>query len=132
MGAEEVIDYRRTAVLELQERSSIIFDVASNLSFFKTRRILEAGGRFISLLPSATVIAGFLLAPVLKEKCTFYIVKSVDRDLKQVAQWLEEKPLETPIEITYRLSNVAQAINQLERGGVRGKIAIVVSNGTIK
>ena len=126
LGAKEVIDYKKTSLNEINDRYSVIFDVASNLSFFKARHLLEAGGRFLSLLPSASVIGGILLRPVMKEKCSFVMVKCVDRDLQEVAQWIEQNRLKTPIEKTYSLENVVQAIHHLDKGGVKGKIAITI------
>ncbi|MGZ3689504.1 MAG: zinc-binding dehydrogenase, partial [Bdellovibrionota bacterium] len=77
-------------------------------------------------LPSASVIGGLLLRPVLSQKCSFVIVKSVRRELQEVAQWMEEKRLKPPIDKTFPLKDVAQAIERLEKGGVRGKIAVTI------
>ncbi|MGZ3697654.1 MAG: NAD(P)-dependent alcohol dehydrogenase [Bdellovibrionota bacterium] len=126
LGADEVLDYAKTPVDQLQSKFSVVFDVVSNLSFFKARRLLESGGRFVTLLPSASVIGGLLLRPVLSQKCSFVIVKSVRRELQEVAQWMEEKRLKPPIDKTFPLKDVAQAIERLEKGGVRGKIAVTI------
>jgi len=50
-------------------------------------------------------------------------VNSVDQDLAQIAKWIDEKRLRTPIGKTYEFKNLPQALHQLELGGVQGKIA---------
>jgi NADPH:quinone reductase-like Zn-dependent oxidoreductase len=126
LGAERVVDYRQTSLPELKERYEIILDVAAKLPFFKVRHLLEAQGRFISLLPSLSVIGGILLRPFLGQKCSFLVVKSIGRDLAQIARWIEEKKLAVPVDKIYSLKNVADAIRHLEKGGVKGKIGITI------
>lgn len=126
LGADEVLDYRKVSPADLRDKYDVFFDVVSNQSFFKVRHLLKPGGRFVTLLPSPSAIAGLLLSPFLPAKCRMVMVKCKSEDLKQVAQWFEEKRLKAPIDRTFPLQEVAQAIHQLEKGGVRGKIAISV------
>ena len=63
LGAGEVLDYRKLSLSDLQSRYAVLFDVASNLSFFKVRRLLEPDGSYVRLLPSPAVLFGALLSP---------------------------------------------------------------------
>lgn len=126
LGADEVIDYRKTPALEMTSTYNVVFDVASNLSFFKARKLLERGGRYVTLLPSPAVMGGVLISPVLSQKCSMVMVKSIDKDLEQISKWVDEKRLRIPIEKTYPLKDLAQALHHLDKGGVQGKIAITI------
>jgi NADPH:quinone reductase len=127
LGAEIVVDYQKTPISSLKERYGAIFDVASNLSFFKTRHLLEPRGQFITLLPSVTTIGGILLSPFLSQKCSMILVKSVAQDMKQIAQWIDERKLKTPVEKTFPLNDLAAAFHRYEKGSIKGKIAISIS-----
>jgi NADPH:quinone reductase len=126
LGADEVIDYRKTPALEISSTYNVVFDVASNLSFFKARKLLKSGGRYVTLLPSPVVMGGVMLSPILNQKCSMVMVKSIDKDLKQISQWIDEKRLKIPIEKTYPLKDLAQALHRLDKGGIQGKIAITI------
>ena len=126
LGADELIDYRSGEISKLQQRYFVVFDVVSNMSFFKARKLIEPGGRFVSLLPSLSVIGGFVLSPVLKEKCSMVIVKSQEQDLKQIAKWFDEKRLQAPVAQSYELKDIVKALHHLDQGGVQGKIAVKI------
>jgi NADPH:quinone reductase-like Zn-dependent oxidoreductase len=127
LGAEEVIDYRKTPVLSLGKKYSAIYDVASNLSFFKARSLLLPGGHFVSLLPSPSVIGGIILSPFMREKCSLIMTRSINVDLKQISGWLEEKRLKPSVDKVFTWQDLVKAIQYFERGGIRGKVAITVN-----
>ena len=127
LGADIVIDYQKNPISTLNGSYGAVFDVNSSLSFFKTRHLLEPGGQFITLLPSASTIGGLLLSPFLSQKCSLILVKSIAQDLKQVAQWIDEKRLKTPIEKTYPLKDLGAAFHHYKKGKIKGKIAISIS-----
>ncbi len=127
LGAEIVIDYQKNPISTLKGSYGALFDVNSKLSFFKTRHLLEPDGQFITLLPSASTIGGILLSPFLSQKCSLILVKSIAQDLKQIAQWIDEKKLKTPIEKTYPLKDLAAAFHHYENGKIKGKISISIS-----
>ena len=127
LGADTVIDYRKNPISTLTGTYGSIFDINSNLSFFKTRHLIERGGQFTTLLPSSATIGGLILSPFLSQKCSMILVKATTQDLKQIAQWIDENRLKTPIEKTYPLKELGAAFERFRKGGNKGKIAISIS-----
>jgi NADPH:quinone reductase-like Zn-dependent oxidoreductase len=124
LGATEVLDYRQVELAALRERFDFLFDVVSNQSYFRVCRLLNPGGTYLTLLPSASSVSGYLVSPLLGSRCRMVIVKARASDLEQVARWFDEKRLTAPVDRTYPLPELAAALARLQQGGVRGKIAV--------
>jgi NADPH:quinone reductase-like Zn-dependent oxidoreductase len=126
LGASEVLDYRKVDVTQLQQKFAMLFDVAANLSYFKVRHLIQAGGRYVTLLPSASAIGGLLLRPVLSQKCAMVIVKSRPEHLTEVAGWLADGRVKSAIGQSYPLEKLPEALQCLKSGGVSGKLVIKI------
>ncbi len=138
IGADHVIDYTKEDFTKGSERYGLIFDNVSNHSFSARRRVLKpngicvlvgiggAGPNLAELMPR--IIRNFtssFRSRFVKEKFVSYITKSSPEDLRTIAGLIQAGKVRPVIERTYKLSETADALRQLE-GHARGKIVITI------
>ena len=124
LGADRAIDYKVTPMAEIAERCAMVFDVASLSSYGACVHLLEPGGTYITLLPSAALVTGMLRALVSSRRCKMLVVKPVGADLDELGRALGDGTLKASVDATYPLAELVQAfVHHRDRGG---KIAISV------
>lgn len=128
LGATKVIDYRSTPLASIGETFDLVLDAASMSSFRKTRHLLNRGGAYVTLLPSASLLGGVLLSLFSSKRCTFVTVQSRAADLDQLGAWMAAGDLDPSVERTYPLSKAGDALAALQSGAVQGKLAVHVSD----
>lgn len=128
LGADRVVDYRKTSIENLQETFDVILDLSGHLSFEQTKPRLDAGGMFIDLNPS---VWGGLIARIKNTMGRRKHVKLCSRvrqpDLEWLGTRLQNGELTAHVARTFYLDEVREAYRALERGGVPGKIALRVA-----
>jgi NADPH:quinone reductase-like Zn-dependent oxidoreductase len=128
LGAAEVIDYRATPLTSIGKTFDVVLDAASRSSFQQTRRLINRGGAYVTLLPSASLLGGMLLSLFSSKRCSIVTVQSRATDLDQLGAWMAAGQLDASVERTYRLSEVGDALAALKSGAVQGKLAVRVSD----
>ena len=126
LGVTNVIDYRQTPLESIEETFDVLLDAASMSSFQKTKHLLNRGGAYVTLLPSATLVGGILLSLFSSKRCTSEHVQSRAADLDQLGRWLASGELRASVEKVYPLAEVPHALAALQSGAVQGKLAIRV------
>lgn len=124
LGAEEVIDYRQTSISSLSQTFDLFLDAASTSSFGEAKALLNRGGSYVTLLPSASLVGGMLLSLFSSKRCAFVTVQSRAADLEQLASWMVSGELQASVEETFALSDINGALSALDSGRVRGKLAV--------
>jgi NADPH:quinone reductase-like Zn-dependent oxidoreductase len=124
LGAEQVIDYRETPLSSLNETFDVFLDAAAMSSFGEAKRLLNRGGAYVTLLPSASVFGAMVLSLLSSKRCGFVTVQSRAADLEQLASWIVSGVLKTSVEETFPLSDIHTALSALDSGRVRGKLAV--------
>ncbi len=128
LGATEVYDRSQPAWRSaLKGPYQQVFDAAAAFSFADFRHVLAPKGSFSTTLPSPSFFLGFPGAWLSGHPCRLAMVRPLSADLEQLGQWLESG-LKIPIAGQYPLQDGAQALIQLARGGVRGKLVLRVSD----
>lgn len=136
LGAVRVIDYTTTDFTE-EGSYDLILDGGGNTPLARLRRILAPKGRlvFVGGEQGGDWSAGFgrqlralLLAPFVKQRFIPFLVKEHFTGLERLAQFLAAGTLRPVIDRECPLSEVAQAMRDLEAGRVRGKIAVRVAS----
>ncbi len=126
LGADQVIDYRRTPLSGLDEAFDLVFDVASTASFHEAAPRLVAGGAYVTLLPSPSLLTGKAAALLCSKRCGFVTVSSTRDRLGRIASWLADGQFEGLLSETFELGATAEALSKLKSGQVTGKLAIRV------
>jgi NADPH:quinone reductase-like Zn-dependent oxidoreductase len=135
LGADHVVDHTREDFADGNHRYDLILDIAGNASLSRLRRALTPTGTAVILggEQGGSWTGGFgrqLRAPVLSlfvgQRLTMVASKERGSDLERLTPHLEAGAVVPPVDRTYPLDRVADAMGRLESGQVRGKIAIRV------
>lgn len=128
LGANEVVDRRTRDPLTVAGPFDVVLDAASAYGYFACKHLLGPRGRYVATLPSPGILLGMLAASFSERKCAFIEVKPVAADLALIAEWLADG-LTVPIDSRFPVRDVAEGLDRLARGEMRGRIAIAVAGG---
>jgi NADPH:quinone reductase-like Zn-dependent oxidoreductase len=135
VGADEAIDYTRDDVTDGTRRWDLILDTAGHRSLSQLRRPLTPKGTLVIVGSEGRGrwLGGFdrslrapLLARLVGQRLRMLASKPRQDDLVALAEFIETGKLTPIIARSYPLSEVPEAIRQLEQGHARGKIVITV------
>ena len=126
LGADEVVERDRTDPFVGSDPYDVVFDTPAVHSYGQWVHRLKPGGSYVTTLPSFSFVTGKLRSWLSGKGCHLVIVRSRRADLELLGRWIVDG-LPVPIEETYPLERVAEALKRLDRGGMRGRLAIRVS-----
>lgn len=132
LGADGVVDYRRTAPEALGERFDVFFDCVGQSPYRAYRRLFTRGGRWVTIAPEPMVYAltpiSHALAPVLGGPRLGYVtVKPRRADLDEIGRLVERGLLRMPVTAMYPLEEIRTAHDVVAQRHGRGKQVVVVS-----
>jgi NADPH:quinone reductase-like Zn-dependent oxidoreductase len=133
LGADHVVDYTQPG--ELSERYDLILDIGGNTSLRRLRRALtptgtivfvggESGGNVTGGLGRAMRAA--MRSLFVRQRFVMLASKERYEEFAQVADLIVAGTVTPAVERTYPLDGVADAVQRLEDGNVRGKLVISV------
>ncbi len=126
LGANQVLDYRRTSIADIDHTFDTILDAAGASSFFVSQSRLKKGGNYITLLPSVKLAAGIARSIFSTKRCRFVTVSPNYDDLAQLGVWMASGRLTSHISHTFGFEDAPQAFKTLQQGA-QGKIVISIS-----
>jgi NADPH:quinone reductase-like Zn-dependent oxidoreductase len=135
IGADHVIDYTKEDITSGGRRFDVILDIAGNRSLRQLRSALtprgtlvimggENGGRWIG--GNDRQLRALLLSPFVGQRLRTFINSENHDDLVAIAELVEAGSVAPVIDRSYPLARVADAIEHMQAGGVRGKVVITV------
>jgi NADPH:quinone reductase-like Zn-dependent oxidoreductase len=145
LGADDVLDYTAGDYTagdraELSTgRFDVILQVAGTETARRLRRLLAPRGTLVQLSgdspnhwtgPLGRVLAGRLGALASRQTVTSFTVEPNRDDLELLASLYDRGALRTVLGATYDLDDVAGALEHLQTGHARGKVAITVAPAT--
>jgi NADPH:quinone reductase-like Zn-dependent oxidoreductase len=133
LGADRVIDYTRADITDDGQRYDVVLDIGGNRPLSRLRRVLtgagtlvivggEGGGRWtggIHRQLGATVLSLFV-----RQRLRTFIAKPNSRDLAALRVMIEAGSVTPAVDRVIALEQVPDAIRDLTRGRVYGKIVI--------
>lgn len=133
LGADEVIDYTREEFADGARPYDLVLDTAGNRTLSHLRRALaprgtlvliggEGGGDWLG--GTDRVLRAALLNPFVRHGLKGLLSAERQADLDVLKQHVEDGSLVPVIQRTIPLSGVPEAIDELHRGGARGKILV--------
>jgi NADPH:quinone reductase-like Zn-dependent oxidoreductase len=136
IGADHVIDYTREEFADAEHRYDLILDTAGNRSLSRLRRALaprgtlvivggEGGGRWLGGF-DRQILRAPLLSAFVSQSLRPFMAKERSEDLVVLKELIEAGKVTPVIGRTYPLSEVPEAIRDLEGGHARGKVVITV------
>lgn len=135
LGADAVVDYRRTSPTWLEatptERFNVFLDCVGGSAYSAYRPLFARGGRWVTVAPVPWIYAlapfSWLLAPLVGEpKLDFVAVRPKRADLEEVGRLVERGLLRMPVTETFPLEEIRAAHAAVARGHGRGKRVVVV------
>ncbi|MDA4121269.1 MAG: NAD(P)-dependent alcohol dehydrogenase [Thaumarchaeota archaeon] len=138
IGADRVIDYTQEDFTKGEQHYDLIFDNVSNHSLGECRRVLMPKGICIVnggggpeskwIGPLAGPVKAAVLSPFVSQKFVNFLAKLSKEDLNVLRDLVEAGKMTPVIGNRYSLSEVPEAIRQMEGGHVRGKLVITVEH----
>lgn len=126
LGADQVIDYTNTELVELEQRFDMIFDVFGNYCFADVQHLLEPRGVYVHTIPSARVFKDVAITFVRRKRAKLVIVKSRRADLDWLRQQIDGGSIRVVVDRSFSLDDVADAHRYMETKRARGKVVLAV------
>lgn len=126
LGADEVIDYTKRELVELEERFDAIFDVFGNYSFDELKHLLTPRGTYIHTIPSARIFKDVARTFVGRQRAKLVIVKSKRDQLDWMRQQIDAGALRVVVDRSFALDDAAEAHRYMETKRARGKVVLAV------
>lgn len=133
LGADETIDYTREEFADGTRHYDLVLDTAGGRTLTHLRRALtprgtlviiggEGGGRWLGGIDR--VLRAALLNPFVRHTLKGFMAAERQADLDVLRQHVEDGALTPAVQRTCPLDGAREAIDELHRGGARGKILI--------
>ncbi len=140
LGADRVVDYTHEDFTHRPTRYDVILDCVGNHSFSARRRVLTPTGVCVMvggpnegqwLGPMAGVLKAALLSRFTRQKFVMILAQlGKNEDLSLLRDLLRTRQVTPVVDRCYPLHEAAAAIRYLEAGHARGKVVLVVANGS--
>ena len=135
IGADRVIDYTKEDFDRGRERYDLILDIGGNSSLSRLRRVLipkgtlviaggETGGRWLG--GADRQLRAQILSPFVGQRLGTFIASPNADDLIVLKDLIESGEVTPVVDRIYPLHEAAKAVDYLEAGHARGKVAIAV------
>ncbi|MFT7623390.1 MAG: NADPH:quinone reductase-like Zn-dependent oxidoreductase [Myxococcota bacterium] len=128
LGADVVLDRKKTDPLEGEALYDVIFDTPNVHSFGRCARLLRPGGAYVTTLPDGSLATGTLHALFTSKRCRFVQVASKRADLELVGGWLDDG-LEVPIDSRHDVANLGAALERQTNRERVGRVVVNVAQG---
>jgi len=132
LGAESVIDYTRSDFTRAGRRYDVIFDVAGTSSFLRCRRVLSAGGVYLTTAPSPAIFAAMPWTARFGSRravVAFTGLRAASekrRDLLFSKELAEASALVPVVGACYPLARIADAYRRVDAGHKKGSIVVTM------
>jgi NADPH:quinone reductase-like Zn-dependent oxidoreductase len=134
LGAHHVLDYGRSDWADGSCRYDLILDIAGNPPVHRLRRALNPHGTAVfvggegggTILGMGRQVRGALLSVFVKQKLGMFLARERAADYEKLAGLVAAGTLRPTLDRIYPLEQAADAMRRLERGEVRGKVALTL------
>ena len=124
LGALEVIDYQTTPFEKVIRNADVVFDTVGGPTLDRSWSVLRSTGRLVTIAAQSEVMN----EPRVRD--AFFIVEPSQGQLTEIGHLLDSGKLHVFVEATFGLEQAREAYARAKRGGMRGKVALLVKNGT--
>jgi len=139
LGADDVVDYTRTDLTEIDGRFDVIIDIGGRNPLSKLRHVLtptgtlvivggEDGGRFTGGI--GRNIRAILSSMFTKQRLTFFISSESREYIDPLVEMVASGAIAPAIGRQARLDEAPDAVREMEAGTATGKTVIVVGTGS--
>jgi NADPH:quinone reductase-like Zn-dependent oxidoreductase len=126
LGADRVIDYNQTELVDVSERFDTIFDVFGNYRFDKLKHLLTPRGNYVHTIPSSRIIKDVARTLLRRKRAKLVIVKSRREQLDWIRQQIDAGTMRVVVDRSFPLDEAPQAHRYMETKRARGKVVLEV------
>jgi NADPH:quinone reductase-like Zn-dependent oxidoreductase len=129
LGADRVLDYRKTDPLAQDERYDLVFDCASSIPYTQARRVLNPGGEYLLLATYGRLwlfLYSFLSQMTPGRRLWAFLVHPDGKRYGRLVDLFEENDLKVVVGSRYPMERSAEAFRASKNGHAKGKIIIDV------
>ncbi|MFN7989288.1 MAG: NAD(P)-dependent alcohol dehydrogenase [Thermoanaerobaculia bacterium] len=132
LGADTLVDYRKTDFAKAREEWDVVFDVVPSRSFGECVPVLSREGTYVTTLPGSgpflASLGASLRAPFgFRKSCRWVILKSRGEDLAWLLDRAADGALKAVVGKMAPLDQAAWALADLSAGHVTGKTVVKVA-----
>ena len=126
LGADRVIDYTKTELVELPDRFDAIFDVFGNYHFEKLKHLLAPRGIYVHTIPSTRIFKDVARTFVRRTRAKLVLVRSRRSQLDWIREQIDAGRLRVVVDRSFPLDEAAEAHRYMETKRARGKVVLEV------
>ena len=134
LGAHHVLDYAHDDWTDGTRPFDVILDIAGNTPVARLRRALTRHGTVVfvggehagSLTGMGRQLRGALLSPFVGHRLVVLLARERAADYEHLARLVEDGRLVPALDRRYPLERATEAVQELEAGTIRGKVALTV------
>lgn len=124
LGADRVVDYTQTELVELDATFDAIFDVFGNYNFDKLKHLLEPRGIYVQTIPSGRILRDVARTLLRRKRAKLVLVKSRRDQLDWLRQQIDTGSLRVVVDRSFSLEDAAEAHRYIETKRARGKVVL--------
>ena len=129
IGADQVIDYTVEDFTENSEIYDVIFDVIGKVSLSHSKRSLKENGTYLLANPGmGQLLRGLWIRMTTSTKVVTQAANATTDELVFLRELIEAGKIETVIDRTYSLEQIADAHRYVETGQKQGNVVITVKH----
>ena len=134
IGAHHVLTYPHDDWADGSRRWDLVIDIAGNPTIRRLRRALAPRGTAVfvggehagAILGMSRQLRGALVSPFVHQRLVPLMARERAEDYARLTDLIEAGKIDPVLDRTVPLADAADAVRQLERGEIRGKVAIVL------
>ncbi|MEM7436543.1 MAG: NAD(P)-dependent alcohol dehydrogenase [Myxococcota bacterium] len=126
LGADEIVDYTQTDLLDIGEEFDIFFDVFGNYHFGKVQPLLKPRATYIQTIPSGRIFKDVPLTAIRRQRARLVVVRSRRSQLEWLRQQIDGGSLRVVVDRSFALSEAQEAHRYMETKRARGKVVLEV------
>jgi NADPH:quinone reductase-like Zn-dependent oxidoreductase len=123
LGAVEVVDYQTTPFEKAVRNADVVFDTVGGETLDRSWSVLRSAGRLVTMAAQSEAMN----EPRVRE--AFFIVEPNPGQLAEICRLVDSGRLRAFVEAVFGLNQAREAYARARRGGMRGKVALRVTNG---
>ena len=120
LGADQVIDYRSARFEDLICDVDVVFDTVGGETLKRSWSVLKEGGKVMTIVGASEF-------PDQRSRDAFFIVRADGSQLARLGEMIDAGELRVFLDSVYPLDAARDAYARAQQGGLRGKIALTVS-----
>jgi NADPH:quinone reductase-like Zn-dependent oxidoreductase len=129
LGADRIIDYRKTPIKDIHSQYDIIFDTVGKYSIAKTKHLLTPRGRYLTTILSLRSVYDMLRTRRSKQKSILVLTglrKNEEKtdDLRLITELFKNHKLRAVIDKEFTLDTINKAFDYVAQGHKTGNVVI--------